>query len=180
MRVSVLASILLAVSCGGSGSPTASAPVPPVSLPDGNYQLAVYSSGFNCVMATYGSGGTPGSSVRIPVAVALDGDHWRVGSRDSAAGSLTMTLARTDVGVNGSALGTLAQPGVLVTLQHQVNGTANGPAAGVVVRRRNRELRRAPTAPLLPATNLWSLTKEQYPRSAFGAARSAPAVTVLS
>ena len=60
MRVSVLASILLAVGCGGSGSPTASAPVPPVSLPDGNYQLAVYSSGFNCVMATYGSGGTPG------------------------------------------------------------------------------------------------------------------------
>ena len=161
MRVSVLASILLAVGCGGSGSPTASAPVPPVSLPDGNYQLAVYSSGFNCVMATYGVGGTPGSSVRIPVAVALDGDHWRVGSRDSAAGSLTMTLARTDVGVNGSALGTLAQPGVLVTLQHQVNGTANGPSAGVVGSVEGTVNYAGTNGTAFCATNLWSLTKEQ-------------------
>ena len=112
-------------------------------------------------MATYGSGGTPGSSVRIPVAVALDGDHWRVGSRDSAAGSLTMTLARTDVGVNGSALGTLAQPGVLVTLQHQVNGTANGPSAGVVGSVEGTVNYAGTNGTAFCATNLWSLTREQ-------------------
>jgi hypothetical protein len=160
MRLSVLASILLAVGCGGAGGPAAPSPVPAVSLPEGDYQLAVYSSGFGCIMATYGSGGTPGRAVRIPVAVALDGDHWRVASRDSSAGSLTMTLARTDVGVNGNAWGTLAQPGVLVTLQHQVSGTANGPSAGVVGSVEGTVNYAGTTGTAFCSTNLWSLTKE--------------------
>jgi hypothetical protein len=160
MPRSVLASILLAASCGGAGSPASPAPVPAVSLPEGNYQLAVYSSGFNCIMATYGNGGSPSSAVRIPVAVALDGDHWRVASRDSSTGSLTMSLARTDVGVNGNAWGTLAQPGVLVTLQHQVSGTANGPSAGVVGSVEGTVNYAGTNGTAFCSTNLWSLTRE--------------------
>jgi hypothetical protein len=160
MRWFVLASILLTGACGGAGSPTKPAPVPPVSLPDGNYLLAVYSAGLSCLMATYGTGATPSSAVRIPVAVALDGDHWRVGSRDSAAGSLAMTLARTDVGVNGNAWGTLAQPGVLVTLQHQVNGTANGPSPGVVGSVAGTVNYAGTNGTAFCSTNLWSLTLE--------------------
>ncbi len=160
IRIVVLASILLAAGCGGSGAPAAPALVPPVSLPDGDYLLAVYSSGFGCIMAMYGSGGPPTVAVRIPVAVALDGDHWRVGARDTAAGSLAMSLARTDVGVNGNAWGTLTQPGVLVTLQHQVSGTANGPSAGVVGSVEGTVNYNGTNGTAFCSTNLWSLTRE--------------------
>jgi hypothetical protein len=159
-RWSVLASIVLMAACGGSGSPSRPSALPPVTLPDGNYQLAVYSSGFTCIMSTFGNGGVPSSAVRIPVAVALDGDHWRVASRDSAAGSLTMTLARTDAGVNGNAWGTLAQPGVLVTLQHEVNGTANGPSPGVVGSVAGTVNYAGANGTAFCSTNLWSLTQE--------------------
>ena len=64
--------------------------------------------------------------------VAADGDHWRVASREPSAGSLAMSLERSAVGVDGSAWGTLTQPGISVTLQHQVSGAADGPSAGVV------------------------------------------------
>jgi hypothetical protein len=156
----VLASFLLMVGCGGAGSPSKPTPLPPVTLPDGNYQLAVYSSGFTCIMSTFGNGGVPSSAVRIPVAVALDGDHWRVASREVAAGSLTMMLARTDAGVNGNAWGTLAQPGVLVNLQHQVNGTANGPAPGVVGSVTGTVNYAGSSGTAFCSTNLWSLTQE--------------------
>jgi hypothetical protein len=159
MRVFVLASILVAAGCG-AGSPAAPAPVPAVSLPDGNYLLAVYASGFNCTMATYGSGSQPGSSVRIPVGVAFDGDHWRVAARDTAAGSLAMSLARTEVGVNGNAWGTLTQPGVSVTLQHQVSGTANGGSAGVIGSVEGTVNYAGAGGTAFCSTNLWSLTRE--------------------
>ena len=160
MRWSVVASILLMVGCGGAGSPSKPSPIPSVTLPDGNYQLAVYSLRLSCIMATYGTGGTPSSAVRIPVGVSLDGDHWRVSSRDNATGSLTMMLARTDAGVNGNASGTLAQPGVLVTLQHQVNGTANGPSPGVVGSVEGTVNYAGTNGTAFCSTNLWSLTLE--------------------
>ena len=86
---------------------------------------------------------TPGNSVRIPVAVALDGDHWRVGSRDSAAGSSDHDPRAHRRRRQRQRPGDARAAGRVVTLQHQVNGTANGPSAGVVGSvEGNRQLRR--------------------------------------
>jgi hypothetical protein len=157
-QVVVLASILLAAGCGGGGSPSAPAPV--VNLPDGNYLLAVYSAGIGCFVSTFGQGGAPSSAVSIPVAVSADGERWRVAAREVSAGSLAMSLGRSAVGVDGSAWGTLTQPGVSVTLQHQVNGTANGPSAGVVGSVEGTVNYSGSTGTAFCNTNLWSLTRE--------------------
>src|SRR4051812_27701919 len=93
---------------------------PAVTLPSGNYRLAVYSAGIGCSTLTFGQGPLAGASIRIPVGVSSDGEHWHVASRDNAPGSLEMDLAPNVVGVIGQAWGTLTQPGISVTLQHQV------------------------------------------------------------
>ena len=71
-----------------------------------------------------------------------------------------MTLARTDVGVNGSALGTARAARRARTLQHQVNGTANGPSAGVVGSVEGTVNYAGTNGTAFCATNLWSLTRE--------------------
>jgi hypothetical protein len=156
--VSVLASILLAAGCAGGGSPSAPATV--VNMPDGNYLLAVYSAGIGCLVSTFGQGGAPSSAVSIPVAVAADGDKWHVAARDASAGSLAMRLSRSPVGVDGSAWGTLTQPGVSVTLQHEVTGTPNGPSAGIVGSVAGTVNYAGSTGTAFCSTNLWSLTRE--------------------
>jgi hypothetical protein len=154
----VLASILVVAGCSGAGAPAAPAQV--VNLPDGPYLLAVYSAGIGCLVSTFGQGAPPTSAVYIPVAVAADGDKWHVVARDSSAGSLTMSLARTAIGVDGAAWGTLTQPGVSVTLQHQVSGTPNGPNAGVVGSVEGTVNYAGSTGTAFCSTNLWSLTRD--------------------
>jgi hypothetical protein len=156
--VFVLASILLAAGCGGDGPPSAPAHV--VNLPDGQYLLAVYSSGIGCLVSTFGQGAPPVSSVSIPVAVAAEGDKWHVAARDASAGSLAMSLSPSAVGVDGAAWGTLTQPGVSVTLQHQVSGTPNGPSAGVVGSVAGTVNYAGSTGTAFCSTNLWSLTRD--------------------
>ena len=158
MRVVVLASILLAIGCGGAGAPAAPAPV--VNLPDGPYVLAVYSSGIGCLVTTFTQGGQPVSSVSIPVSVAADGSRWHVASREPSAGSLAMSLERSAVGVDGSAWGTLTQPGVSVTLQHQLTGAPMGPSAGIVGSVAGTVNYAGSTGTAFCNTNLWSLKRE--------------------
>jgi hypothetical protein len=160
-RAVVLTSLLLAVGCGGrSGGLMPTDPAPAVTLPPGAYRLAVYSAGIGCMTLTFGQGALPGASIRIPVAVASDGEHWHVASRDDAAGSLEMDLAPNVVGVNGQAWGTLTQPGMSVTLQHQVSGSPNGPAAGLVGSVTGPVSYDGAAGSVYCTTNLWSLTVE--------------------
>ena len=157
--VGVLSLAALASACGsGSGSPVA--PGAKVSLPDGNYLLAVYSSGFGCLVASYGQGGTPNSAVQIPVWVSRDGGEWRVASREQGSGSLAMSLAANAVGVEGQASGTLVQPGISVTLQHQVNGTGSGASDGVVGSISGTVNYAGTSGTTFCSTNLWSLSRE--------------------
>jgi len=156
-RVFVLASLLLTGGCGGSAP---SAPAPVVNLPNGHYLLAVYSAGIGCVVSTFGQGGAPASAVSIPVDVAADGDRWHVAAREAAVGSLAMDLSRNAVGVDGSAWGTLTQPGISVTLQHQVIGTPNGPSDGVMGSVAGMVNYAGSTGTAFCNTNLWSLTRQ--------------------
>ena len=159
IRASLLAaSIGLASACGGSAA--APSPAPTVSLPDGTYLLAVYSAGIGCVLSSFTQPAAPKSSVSTPVVVGPEGEGWHVGSGDAAAGSVEMRLARTAVGVEGKVWGTLTQPGVSVTLQHSVNGTANGPAPGVIGSVEGTVNYAGPSGTAFCATNLWSLTPE--------------------
>jgi hypothetical protein len=157
MRRAMLAMILLAGACGGDASPVQ--PSPAVHLPDGDYLLAVYSASIGCFVSTFNQGSPPNSAVSIPVAVAAEGEGWRVAARDATAGSLAMRLARTSVGVDGSAWGTLTQPGVSVTLQHDVTGTANGPSAGLVGALAGTVNYSGSSGTAFCTTNLWSLTR---------------------
>lgn len=159
-RIGVLALAGLSSACGGSGSP--GSPSPRVSLSDGSYLLAVYSSALSCFMATFNQGAAPNSSVRIPVSVRREGDQWRVVSRDPAGGSLAMTLAPTAVGVDGQAWGTLVQPGTSVTLQHQVSGTGTGRGAaeGVVGSVSGTVNYSGTMGTAFCTANLWSLSRE--------------------
>jgi hypothetical protein len=70
-----------------------------------------------------------------------------------------MNLSPTEVGVDGSAWGTLTQPGVSVTLQHQVTGTANGPSPGVVGSVAGTVNYAGSNGTMFCNTNLWSLTR---------------------
>ena len=146
MRVSVLASILLAVSCGGSGIPNrvrAGAAGQPAS----SWQRTSWpgpSSGFNCVMAIYGSGAAPRRPSEFPSPVAPRLAITGVGRLPRQRRRiLTMTLARTDRRRQRQRPGHARQPGVL----------GHAPAPGQRyrqrpvrrrrrLRRRNRELRR--------------------------------------
>jgi hypothetical protein len=156
MRRAMLALMLLAGACGGD-SPVQ--PTPAVNLPDGTYLLAVYSASIGCFVSTFNQGGAPNSAVSIPVVVAAEGDGWHVAARDASAGSLAMRLSRTAVGVDGSAWGTLTQPGVAVTLQHDVTGTANGPSAGLVGSVAGTVNYSGSSGTAFCTTNLWSLTR---------------------
>jgi hypothetical protein len=159
-RIGILALAVLTSGCGGSSdSPTA--PTPTVTLTDGNYQLAVYSSTLSCLMVTYSNGATPTSAVQVPVWVDQDGDHWLVNARDDASGSIAITLARNGPGVSGMASGTLTSPGVSVTLsQHQLSGTANGAAEGVVGNVAGSVSYASAGGSAFCSTNLWSLTRQ--------------------
>jgi hypothetical protein len=158
-RLAVLALSALVSGCGGSSADSPGSPSPNLSLPDGDYLLAVYSSGFGCVVSSHGQGGAPNSAVQIPVSVSRDGDDWRVTSREQAAGSLAMTLVPNAVGVDGNATGTLVQPGVSVTLQHQVTGTGSGAADGLVGSVNGTVNYAGASATAFCSTNLWSLSK---------------------
>ena len=85
---------------------------------------------------------------------------WRPASQ--SAGSLAMTLAPTAVGVDGQAWGTLMQPGVSVTLQHQVNGTGTGSGAaeGVVGSVSGTVNYAGTSGTAFCTTNLWSLSRD--------------------
>jgi len=151
---------MLASACGGGSSPSSPvAPGPSLSLPEGTYQLAVYSSEFSCLMVGYGSGGPISSHVDIPVSVAVAGDKWQVNAIDSSRGSLAITLAKTGAGVSGMAVGTLLAPGVAVTLQHQVSGAPNGANAGVVGAVAGTVNYASAGGTAFCSTNLWSLIK---------------------
>ena len=152
-----LASLLLFAGCSGGSAP--GAPSPAVSLPDGDYLLAVYANGLACSILKFGDGVSPGSAVSITVRVSGEGDGWRVGSREPASGSLAMTLSRSGVGVEGAASGTLLQPGVSVTLQHQVSGAPSGPASGLIGTVAGTVNYSGATGTAFCSTNLWSLTK---------------------
>ena len=159
-RIGILALAVMGSACGGSGSGAPVSPSPRVSLPDGDYLLAVYSSGFGCVVASHGQGGAPHNSVQIPVEVSREGDQWRVASRERAVGSLAMTLVSNAVGVDGQASGTLVQPGVSVTLQHQLTGTGNGASDGAVGSISGTVNYGGSAATAFCSTNLWSLSRE--------------------
>jgi hypothetical protein len=131
-----------------------------VTLPAGNYRLAVYSAGIGCITLAFGHGPVAGASIRIPVAVSSEGEHWHVASREEASGSLEMDLAPNVVGVNGQAWGTLTQPGMSVTLQHEVSGTPNGPAGGLVGSVAGPIRYEGAAGNVYCPTNLWSLTVE--------------------
>jgi hypothetical protein len=156
-RALTLASLLLLAACGGASAPAA--PSPTVILPDGEYLLAVYANGLACSILTFGPGVSPGSAVSIPVRVSGEGDGWRVNSREAATGSLSMTLSRNAVGVEGAASGTLLQPGVSVTLQHQISGTSNGAASGLNGTVAGTVNYSGSTGTAFCSTNLWSLTR---------------------
>ncbi|MEO7788751.1 MAG: hypothetical protein ABIX28_04170 [Vicinamibacterales bacterium] len=156
-RALTLASLLLLAACGGPA--TATAPSPAVALPDGIYLLAVYANSLACSVVLFGQGVPPGSSVAIPVNVAAAGEGWRVGAHDAITGSLVMTLSRSAVGVEGSASGTLLQPGMSVTLQHQISGMANGPALGVNGTVAGSVNYSGATGTAFCSTNLWSLSR---------------------
>jgi hypothetical protein len=159
-RIGVLALAVVASACGGSGSGSPASPSPKVNLPDGSYLLAVYSSGFGCVVASHGLGGAASNAVQIPVKVSRAGDEWRVTSREPIAGSLAMTLVANAVGVDGEATGTLVQPGMSVTLQHHLNGTGSGASDGVVGSIVGTVNYAGTGATAFCSTNLWSLSRE--------------------
>ncbi len=152
------ASIALASACGGSAA--APSPAPAVRLPDGNYLLAVYSADLGCVLSSFGQPSVTRNAVSISVGVAVEGDGWHVGSREPSGGSLAMRLDRTEVGVEGTAWGTLTQPGMTVTLNHSLSGTANGPSAGVVGAVEGTVNYAGSGGTAFCATNLWSLTPQ--------------------
>jgi hypothetical protein len=159
LRASLLAaSIGLASACGGSAA--APSPAPAVTLPDGNYLLAVYSAGIGCVLSSYGQPSGARNAVSIPVAVAAEGEGWHVNSREASRGSLTMRLEKTDVGVEGNAWGTLTEPGMTVTLNHSLSGTANGPSPGAIGSVEGTVNYAGSGGTAFCATNLWSLTPE--------------------
>ena len=157
-RTGVLALAVLASACGGASTSPA-APSPAVSLPDGTYQLAVYSSGLSCLMVTYNQGSAPVSSVQVPVWVGVDGDHWQVTSREATNGSIAITLTRNGTGVSGTATGTLTASGVSVTLQHQLNGNPNGSAEGIVGFVAGTVNYASAGGTAFCSTNMWSLTR---------------------
>jgi hypothetical protein len=152
-----LASLLLLAACGGRSAPGAASPA--VSLPDGDYLLAVYSNGLACSILTFGQGVSPGSAVSVPVHVVAQGEGWHVGAATASSGSLEMALSPNAIGVEGAAWGTLLQPGVSVTLQHQVSGTANGPASGLIGTINGTVNYSSATGTAFCSTNLWSLTR---------------------
>jgi len=152
-----LASMVLFAACGGRPAPGAASPA--VSLPDGDYRLAVYSNGLACSILTFGEGVSPGSAVSVSVHVVARDEGWHVGSAAASNGSLEMALSPTAVGVEGAAWGTLLQPGVSVTLQHQVSGTANGPASGLIGTVNGTVNYSGSTGTAFCSTNLWSLTR---------------------
>src|SRR4051794_30830687 len=156
LRGLILTSLLLLAACGGSAP---GAPSPAVSLPDGDYLLAVYSNGLACSILTFSQGVSPGSAVSARVHVAAAGEGWHVGSLAVESGSLEMALSRNAVGVEGSAWGTLLQPGVSVTLQHQITGTANGPASGLIGTVAGTVNYSGINGTAFCSTNLWSLTR---------------------
>ena len=71
-----------------------------------------------------------------------------------------MSLERSTVGVDGSAWGTLTQPGMSVTLQHQVSGAAYGPSPGSSARWQALSTTPERRAAAFCNTNLWSLKRE--------------------
>ena len=107
----------------------------------------------------FGEGVSPGSAVSVPVHVVARDEGWHVGSAAASNGSLEMALSPTAVGVEGAAWGTLLQPGVSVTLQHQVSGTANGPASGLIGTVNGTVNYSGSTGTAFCSTNLWSLTR---------------------
>jgi multidrug efflux pump subunit AcrA (membrane-fusion protein) len=153
-----LASLVLLAACGGgSASPVAGSP--PVTLPDGDYILSVYSTGLTCVMVTYGSAAAPNVSVGVPVRLAADGDRWHAASRDPARGSVQLTLARNHTAVTGTASGTLTPEGTSVTLQHQISGTATA-SDGIIGSVEGTVNYASAGGTAFCSTNLWSLKPE--------------------
>jgi hypothetical protein len=158
-RASLLAaSIGLASACGSSAA--APSPAPAVKLPDGNYLLAVYSAGIGCTLSSFGQPSAARNAVSIPVAVGGEGEGWHVSAREASNGSLAMRLEPTDVGVEGTAWGTLTEPGMTVTLKHSLSGTANGPSPGAIGSIAGTVNYAGSSGTAFCATNLWSLTPE--------------------
>jgi hypothetical protein len=158
-RASLLAaSIGLASACGSSTA--GPSPAPAVTLPDGNYLLAVYSAGIGCSLSSFGPPTASKNAVSIPVAVGGEGEGWRVTSRSPSNGTLAMRLDRTEFGVEGNAWGTLTEPGMTVTLNHSLTGTANGPSPGAIGSVEGTVNYAGASGTAFCATNLWSLTAE--------------------
>ena len=158
LRGLTLASLLLLGACGG-GRSAPGGPSPAVSLPNGEYVMAVYANGLACSILTFGQGVSPTSAVSVPVNVLAQGDGWHVGSLAAERGSLEMALSRNAVGVEGAVWGTMLQPGVSVTLQHEISGTANGPVSGLIGTVAGTVNYSGATGTAFCSTNLWSLTR---------------------